>query len=516
MDPKEKFILSIDIGTTAIKVGLFSADGKLVQKAMREQQLEFLGGGYVEQSPLKTWDGILEASRQVLQGYPPSTVSAIALATQRGTTIPLDWEGQPLSDFIVWMDERGIPFIRQIETKVGAEKYYETCGHPIQHITGITKGLWIHEHAQDKFPQLATIAPPETLFLRWLGCEQTVCSHSTGTYLFPFDIKSKIWSEDIAEVLGFPVERLPKLVSSVEVVGTLSEQAAAGLGLRPGIPLVPGGGDGQCAATGCGVILPGLGMINIGTGAGVQTYLPEPVKDPTQILNCAAHVAPHGWEMEGHTQASGAVLRWWRDEFGATELAIQKASHLDAYDLLIEQARLAPPGSDGLVFLPLFNGSTAPRVDLHARGVFLGLALTHGRSHLIRALLEGISLEIRWMLDTIGTAGIDIRELRLVGGGSRNPFWNQIHADIFNRPVSTLENPEATLTGAAMCAAVAIGLYQDLNQAAQNFVKIKETIRPDLNHMSVYETAYQNYRDAYVLLSGSGIFEQMKKQTYTP
>jgi xylulokinase len=410
------------------------------------------------------------------------------------------------------MDERGHPLIELIETKVGSKVYYETSGHPISYITGVSKALWLHQHATDLYPQLETVATPETLFLRWLGCEQFVCSHSTGTYLFPFIISRKAWSEEIADALDFPIERLPKLVSSVEVIGTLSNQAAALLGLQPGIALVPGGGDGQCAAAGCGAILPGLGMINIGTGAGVQTYLPEPINDPEHILNCAAHVVPDGWEMEGHTQASGAVLRWWRDELGAVELALQRTSQLDAFDLLIEQAKLAPPGCNGLLFLPLFNGSTAPRIDQQARGVFLGLELTHGRSHLIRAVLEGISLEIRWMLDAIESAGAAIQEIRLVGGGARNPYWNEIHADILNRPVSTLDNPEATLVGAAMCGAVATGQYRDLNEAAQKFVKTKETIEPSSRNITVYDAAYQNYRDAFSLLSNSGIFNQLKRQ----
>jgi xylulokinase len=218
--------------------------------------------------------------------------------------------------------------------------------------------------------------------------------------------------------------------------------------------------------------------------------------------------------MEGHTQASGAVFRWWRDEFGVAELALQHTSQLDAFDLLIEQAKLAPPGCDGLIFLPLFKGSTAPKMDQQARGVFLGLALAHKRSHLIRAVLEGISLEIRWMLDAIESVGAAIQEIRLVGGGARNPYWNQIHADILNRPVSTLDNPEATLVGAAMCGAVAIGQYRDLNEATQKFIKIEETIEPLTGNKMVYEEAYHNYRDAFSLLSESGIFKRLRRQIH--
>jgi xylulokinase len=512
MNATSPLVLSFDLGTTAIKVGLFSVEGQLLRLESREQRLIFLEGGRVEQSPIETWKLIADATRQVIQGFHPSAVKAIALALQRGTVIPLDRDGQPLSDFIVWMDKRGLPITEWMESQVDPATYYNIAGHPISYITGVSKVLWIHRYAQDIQSKIHVIAPPETLFLRWLGCEELVCSHSSGTYLFPFRIEEKTWSEEFSEAFNFPLKRLPNLATSVEVVGKLSKQAADTLGLPPGIALVPGGGDGQCAALGCGVIRSGLCMINIGTATGVQTYLPQPLKDPNHILNCAAHVVPEGWEMEGHTQSSGAVLRWCRDELGAAELAIQRVTKLDAFDLLVEQARIAPPGCDGLLFLPLFNGSTAPKIDQEARGAFLGLSLSHKRNHLIRAILEGISLEIRWMLDTIAAVGADIQEVRLVGGGARNPHWNRIHADILNRPIRTLHITDAALVGAAMCAAIAAGYYNSVDEAASNFIQIKEKIEPNPENRSVYEATYQNYRDVFSLLSDSGIFKQLKNQ----
>jgi xylulokinase len=512
MQSTSPLVLSFDIGTTAIKVGLFSVEGQLLRIESREQRLIFQDGGRVEQAPLETWELIAGATRQVLQGYKATAVKAIALALQRGTVIPLDRNGQPLSNFIVWMDKRGLPITKWMESRVSRLAYYDTSGHPISYITGVSKVLWIHQCAQDIQSKIYVIAPPETLFLRWLGCEDFVCAHSSGTYLFPFRIEEKTWSEEISKAFDFPLERLPKLVTSVEIVGKLSKQAAAALGLPAGIALVPGGGDGQCAALGCGAIQPGLCMINIGTATGVQTYLPQPLKDPNHILNCAAHVVPEGWEMEGHTQSSGAVFRWCRDEFGAVELALQRITPLDAYDLLVEQARIAPPGCDGLLFLPLFNGSIAPKMDQQARGAFLGLSLAHKRNHVIRAILEGISLEIRWLLDTIDAVGADIQEVRLVGGGARNPHWNRIHADILNRPIRTLRITDAALVGAAMCAAVASGYFNGFDEAASKFIQIKETIEPNPENRTVYDATYQNYRDAFSILSDSGIYAQLKKQ----
>jgi xylulokinase len=255
-------------------------------------------------------------------------------------------------------------------------------------------------------------------------------------------------------------------------------------------------------------------MINIGTAAGVQTYLSRPVLDPNCVLNCAAHVVPEAWEMEGHTQASGAVLRWFRDEFGAVETTVAKNPGFDAYDLLVEQASSSPPGANDLLFIPTFNGSSAPRVDQNARGCLFGLTLSHSRADVVRALLEGISLELRWMLDAIEEAGIQVDMVNLVGGGARNPFWNQIHADVLGREVRTLECPEAALVGAAMCAAVAIGAYSDLQEASANFVRITDTVEPQVENDDIYQFAYEKYKEGFTILGEGGFFEKLSQQMH--
>lgn len=502
-------IIALDIGTTALKVGLFSLNGELLKVATREQKLHFKSGGLVEQSPDGTWKRLASGIMEALEGHNKLAVCAIALSLQRGTVIPLDRDGTPLTDLIVWMDKRGLPLVDDLKEQVGMDRYYDISGHPITYITGVSKLLWLQRHAPEIWSRTAVIGPPETLFLKRLGCEDFVCADSTGTYLFPFDLQKKRWSDGLASLIGYPLDKLPRLVTSVDVVGRLSNAAARDFGLTPGIPLVPAGGDGQCAAVGAGVVTPGVCMINIGTATGVQTYLREPRRDPNRVLNCAAHVVPDAWEMEGHTQASGAVFRWLRDEFGDLEMALEKRCKLNAFDLLIDQAIQAPAGCEGLLFLPTFNGSTAPIIDESARGALLGLSLRHQRPHVLRAVLEGISLEIRWMLDAILQTGAQIDKIHLVGGGSSNRFWNQIHADIMERPVSTLHITDAALVGAAMCAAVAVGEYRDLHEAAGNFVRLKETIDPQKDTQAVYAAAYAKYRQVFRLLSQSGIYKNL-------
>ena len=475
----------------------------------REQELLFLPGDRVEQSPQKTWSLLTQAVQKSTDGYDPAAVKAISLSIQRGTVVPLDQYGNPLTDQVVWMDQRSVSLTNYISEVIGSDYFYNTSCTPISYITGVSKLLWFQHQGGEVWDRLKVLAPPQTLFLRWLGCEELVCDRSLGTYLFPFDIDQKTWSTEIAQRLDFPLERLPKLVESTEIVGYLSEKSALEMNLVPGIPLVAGGGDGQCAGVGCGIVRPGLVMINIGTGTGVQAYLREPLRDPLKVLNCAAHVDPIGWEMEGHTQASGIALRWFRDEFGDLEMLLGRKSDLDPFDLLILQANDILPGADGLLFFPTFNGTIAPIINQKARAVIFGLNLTHQRKHIIRSLLEGISFEIRWILESMNDSGVQIDTVHLVGGGSKNRIWNQMHADILNKSINTVFTTDAALVGAAMCSAVAIGEYNNIQEAANKFVKIKATIEPQKNNTEIYEKIFSTYCKTFMSLCEHHIFDDL-------
>jgi xylulokinase len=490
----DRTVLSLDIGTTAVKVGLFSTGGELLYSASREQRLSFPAPGRVEQAPLDTRMLIVEAVREIVGAVDTQTVSAISLSNHRGTALALDVSGEPVSPFVVWMDKRGLPWIDWLDEHIGLEQYYDQAGHPLVSYGGISKVLWFQRDAPEIWEQAAVIAPPQTYFLKWLGADRLVCDLSTGTYLFPFDVRRHTWSTTLAAQIGFPLDHLPQLVKATDIVGYLGKQPAEELGLPPGIPLVAGGGDGQLAGVGSGAIKPGRVMINIGTGTGIQVFLPEPRFDPRRVLNCAAHAIPGAWEMESHTQASGAALKWWRDEFGQTELMIEQRTGTNAYDLLVQQAVQAPPGADGLLFIPTFNGSSAPIVNMTARARLVGLGLNHTRQHVIRAVLEGISLEIKWMLDSMVEAGAQVDSIHLTGGGSRNALWNQIHASVLGYPLHVLSVSDSAMVGAAMCAAMALDIYPDWAAASSAFTQVGDVYTPDESHRDVYRRLYERYR----------------------
>ncbi len=509
MSDKKRLIIALDIGTSVLKTGLFDLNGDLIQIETREQEFVHSNGDWFEQNPDITWGLIKDSVHSLVKTHDYHSIEAITITVQRGSVIALDSNGEALSNLIVWMDKRGRDYVQHVNQIIGEERYYTTAGHSISYITGASKVLWFQSEAKEIFEQCAVIGSPQTYFLKRLGSDGLVIDCSSATYHFPLNIDLKSWSQEIAHELNFPLKKLPQIVSAVDIVGHLPQSVAQELGLQEGIPIIAGGGDGQCAAAGSGAIVPGICMINIGTGAGIQFYLDEPTRDPRMIFSCSGHVVSNGWESEGHTQASGAVLRWVRDELGYSDCLSEGE---DGYDNLVDEAMLAPPAAKGLMFLPTFNGCTVPQQVPEAKGCFLGLSLNHKKSHIIRAVLEGITLEIKWILESFKGTFASIDEIRLVGGGSKNINWNQIHADILGHPVYTVQSPDAAMVGCAMCAAVGLGEYPNLVDASKHFVQIMDMFTPRSENKAIYQVLFKDYVNAFKQIAQSNIHKDVEKR----
>jgi xylulokinase len=334
----------------------------------------------------------------------------------------------------------------------------------------------------------------QTVILRTLGADDPPLDRSTASPFALLDLEKGRWSEELCDLLSIPSDRLSPLTDGGEVVGELSHSAAQATGLLHGTPLVLGGGDQACAAIGAGAIHPQDCFIGLGTGACVMVSLDNPVRDPLCTISCLFHAIPGKYGFEGHTQASAAVFKWFRDEFGHAEVAAAVAR--DAYDLMTEKASHIAPGADGLIFLPMFNGSTQPEVHPEARGALVGLSFKHTRSHVIRALLEGISLEIRWIIERINEIVGGIQSVYLAGGASRSEVWNQINADILNLPIHCLEMSDAAVLGAAIQAGVAVGIFADIEAATKSMIRIRKTYLP-CAQTSDYDVVFDRFMKTY-------------------
>lgn len=509
------YLLTFDIGTTGVKAGLFSADGGLVDTAYQEYGVIYPRAQWVEQSISEMWEAQARISRILMEKteIPPEEIAAIGISCQRATFVPVDENEKPLMNFIGWQDKRSVRQCEQMQEIVGEEFYYQIAGLPIDPTAAVSKILWIKDNLPDVFEKTAKFSSTQNVHLHQLGVEDTPCDLPDAAYLGLLDVDNLVWSEDLCTQLDIPIEKLPDLTPAGVQVGELSASAAESLGIVKGIPIVTVGGDLQAAGVGMGITRNGLISVGIGTGGGVLIYLDEPLRHPTAAMNCLPHAVENSWEMEGICLSSGAVYKWLRDTIGTSEKEDALKAGLDPYQLLNELAAAEKPGAQGLIVLPSFIGAGCPNWYPLARGAFLGLSLSTERKTLVRAVMEGICLEIRWMLEEANAIGTKIQEVRIWGGAAKSKLWNQIAADIYGVPVSKTADSEAGLIGAAILAGVGVNLFQSVQEGVQSMVQVSERYDPDPELRSLYDDKFSIYKNAYNALADQGIFEQIAKHT---
>ena len=429
-------LLAIDLGTTGVRALIITSDGVVLGSGEIPTSMITPAPGMVEQAVETYWHGTVGAVHAAMSAgsVAAEDIVAIGFSHQRCTFALADASQQPLTNLIVWMDQRGLPFLDFVRERFDLPRYYEVTGLPIYFISSLSKLLWLQHRTPDLYRSAMRLWPISNFIMARMGVEDPPVDHATASFYGLLNTRNREWSAELIQGLGLDKSLLPRLVPPCTVVGTLSDsQAAEALGLRVGIPLVIGGGDQQCAALGSGMIDVGQALINLGTATAVMAAMPGPIRDRSYVIPSVCHAVPGQWEMEGHTQASGVVLQRFRDEFAESEISLARRLNRDPYDLLSEEARLAKGGAAGLLFLPTFNGTTAPINYPYGSGVLVGLRLAHTRSDVIRAMLEGMCFESRWILEEMKVLGVRVESVYLSGGGSQSPFWNQLHADILQR-----------------------------------------------------------------------------------
>jgi len=262
-------------------------------------------------------------------------------------------------------------------------------------------------------------------------------------------------------------------------------------------------------ALGSGVARPGLVSIAMGTGAGVIFHLERPLRHPERAMGCLPHGVEGSWEMEGICLASGAAYKWFRDTLGQIEKESASKKAQDAYEILNEEAAQADPGCHGLIVLPSFMGAGAPNWYPKARGAIVGLTLSTGKSELIRAMLEGVCLEVRSVLESAQKVGANIREVHIWGGAAKSASWNQLAANIYGVPVVTTAISDTGLVGAAICAGLGAGLFQDAIDGVQKMVQVERRFEPDLDVHHRYNELFDIYKTVYAALVKADVWERI-------
>lgn len=498
MGDERRYLIGADLGTTAVKVGLFDTDGRAVAVDTVEHTLITPATGVVEQSPDVYWGAFKTCLQRVLDtaGINRAAIIAMSLSVQGETLTFLDADGEPMGNFIVWMDTRAQAEAEQINAWFGAEEILERTGQgPIISLYPAAKILWMRRNRPDVLARTSRIVLLEDWFCQRLTGRATG-EPSLWCSSYMLDIRTGAWWPEMLGRLGIDEGVLPPVLPSATPLGTILPEVADELGLPRTLAIVQGGLDTACGTIGVGNVAPGTFSESTGALTTVCTMADAPVLDPDGELACFYGVEP-GRYLLNMGAKGGIMFRWLRDQLFADELAEEQAGGQPAYEAMDDMAATVPAGSDGLVLLPHFEGAGAPDTNQYGKGLLYGLNLQHTRAHIARAFLEASAMNVRRMVDcTEAATGQRIEEVRCLGGASNSPLWCQIKADVLGRSVVTMRNTQdAAALGAAMLAGVGVGVWEGVEQAAEltGAGGIDRTFEPDPATREAYDKALRRY-----------------------
>src|SRR5438046_1034833 len=411
--------LGIDLGTSSLKALVLDVDGAIVGCAAASYSMSAPQPGWSESDPQDCWQAAGIAARQAACDH-AAEIAAIGLSGQMHGVVLSDDMGQPLRPAILWPDVRTR---RQLDAyrELGQDMRRKLANPPATGMAGPTL-LWLRDHQRPHYRAAQWALPAkDSLRLRLIHEAATEPSDASGTLLY--DLTTDYWAKDVLDALDLRLDLLAPIRESAEICGVLSRDAAEHLGVRPNLPVVGGAADTAAAAIARALPAPGPVQLTIGSGAQVVAPRDRLAMDATARTHLYRAAAPDRWYAMAAMQNAGLAIEWVR-----TTLA---ASWAEVY----AEAFAVPAGAQGLIFLPYLTGERTPHFDPTAKGAWIGLGLAHGRGHLLRAALEGIAFAVRQGLEALLATGVRTTDLRLAGGGSLDPRWRQLLADVLERPL---------------------------------------------------------------------------------
>ncbi len=509
----QQHILAIDLGTSGPKVALFTTAGSRLGWTFEPTPLTLLPDGGAEQNPADWWRAITIAAQRVMTetAIAPESVVGVACTAQWSGTVAVNGNGEPLLNAIIWMDSRGAPYVKQISGgRITIEGYGvrklpywlrltggipgQSGKDPIAHILFIK-----HRHPEIYRQTYKFLEPKDYLNLKL-----------TGSFAASYDSIALHWVTDnrdltkvdydgrLLAMATIEREKLPDLRRAVDVLGHVTPQAAAELGITPAAKVVLGTPDVHSAALGSGAVRDLQAHLYIGTSSWITCHVPFKKTDLLHNMASLPSAIPERYLIANEQETAGACLNFLKDNilFHPDELAVE-TDHENVYQLFDEIAARAPAGSGGIIFTPWLYGERTPVEDHAVRGGFYNVSLNTTREHFIRAVFEGVALNARWLLMYVEKfARREFRSINMIGGGAKSDIWCQIHADVLGRTVRQVADPIlANVRGAAMLASVGLG-YGSFESLAKK-VSIARTYEPNFDHLELYDERFAVFREIY-------------------
>ncbi|MHA1369021.1 MAG: xylulokinase [Promethearchaeota archaeon] len=505
-----QYIMALDLGTTGIRSVLFDVKGSIIEYSYEEWESIYPSPTEVEQDANVWWDATRRTVEAVLKKTKinPADIISLSVTNQRETIVPVDENGVPLANAIVWQDRRTLEECKFILDRVPKDVIYKTTGLTVDPYFSSSKILWFKNNRPEIYDKAKKFLLVHDFIVKKLT-GRFITDESNASRTMLFDINKKRWSESIITELGLDADKLPDVMASGSLIGTISPDS--GISLYPRTKVIVGAGDQQCAALGVGVNKPGRVKCTMGTGTFLIAYSDKIKLDDKMRVLCSCGAIPGTYVVEASMFSTGSFLRWARDCIGKSEVLEAEAKACSAYKLIDELASSSKIGAEKLLALPYIVGAGAPFWNPDARGVIFGLAAGHQRKDIYRAIMEAAAFDIKRNLAVFAELGLEPNELRLTGGGSRSDIWNQIIADACAIPCIKPRYEEATAVGAAILAAIGSGLFKDIYQAEKVFIDIESRYLPDHSKSEKYRKVIELSEKLYTLLDESGIFQDLRE-----
>jgi xylulokinase len=495
---KRGLLMGIDIGTQSTRAALLDLDGRLIASAGTPQEMETPRPGWAEQDPQLWWDSTTANIRRVIAQaeISPRQILGVGVSGQMHGTVPINAEGELLSHGVqLWCDKRSAELVDEFKARPEAASAYRIAGSPpVANWFGF-KIKWLQVHQPDVYRRTwKFMVPKDYINFKLTGTVATDYSEASGSFLM--DANTKTWSQALAEQVGVDIGKLPELYPAYEVIGRITSGAAALTGLAEGTPVVAGGGDMLCMLLAAGITRPGRASDVTGTASIMSVFTEAPVFDE-RLMNLH-HVMP-GWIPFGIIDSGGGSLKWFKDSFCQVEITEAQKRGREVYDTLNALAAEVEPGAEGLLYFPYLMGERTLGTP-YARGVFFGITPRTGKGVMVRAIMEGVTLELRRTLEIVEGAGHQVSTIYHSGGGAYSDLWSQIKADIYQKKVVTFETSEGGILGSAILAGVGAGVYEDPASGVECCLRVAKEFEPRADWCERYNASFELFKEVHDLL----------------
>jgi xylulokinase len=509
-----KYVMGIDVGTTGSKAMVIDLGGNIIGRGYREYKLNEPKANWVEVSAKFLTDITFEAVKDAVEDSKadPREIESIGFSVNRSSFCLVDEDLNVIDDrMIIWLDSRAESVMEEINSKISAERRNEITGMPGYNIFAVAKYYWIKKNEPETYAKTKYFASVDSLIMHAFGSDNFTAEISNGTVTGLMDVRTLDWNKELAEKLGFDIDKFPPLCKPAEIVGVIKPDVAKKTGLAAGTKIVAGSGDQQLAAMGAGVIKDGAVSLTIGTFGLLAIGLAKPDFAALKGLMIPSSPTLGVFEVEGPQVSGATCYRWCRDTLCGEEVAEGEKSGVDPYVLMDEKyLQKSVPGSNGVLFYSALFGSGYPTWDTNATGMFLGLRNTHSKADIVRSVIEGISLEARHILESVLAAGVAMDDvITITGGVSKSKTWCQVLADVMGRKIRTLAVPDAAVLGAAGLAAMGAGLVRDLGEFVSGMVRFGEVYEPIEENVAIYDGSFEVYKAAYYGLKEKDVFTKL-------